>query len=222
MPASSWSASNRRSGPGPVPVRAGSRGGLRALSRPHDRRARAWWGDGTASISPCMARWACASVARPEADIARRVREVVGRDAFIAGTFDPHGNATPSSCVRLTSRSARNTSRTTTAVCRRARGPHADPRHARRLHTRQRHGEGADPDRDGAAMDWRPPDGPARPTWEAREPDLYMNVFFGFPFADVPDVGMTVQGNGQRQARACAQGCGRTSRPGHGDGARRC
>src|SRR5262249_60351376 len=30
-------------------------------------------------------------------------------------------------------------------------------------------------------------------TWEAREPDLYMNVFFGFPFADVPDVGMTVQ-----------------------------
>src|SRR5438874_2293156 len=30
-------------------------------------------------------------VARPEADIARRVREVVGRDAFIAGTFDPHG-----------------------------------------------------------------------------------------------------------------------------------
>ena len=31
-------------------------------------------------------------VARPEADIARRVREVVGRDAFIARTFDPHGN----------------------------------------------------------------------------------------------------------------------------------
>src|SRR6185503_16239665 len=29
--------------------------------------------------------------------------------------------------------------------------------------------------------------------WEAREPDLYMNVFFGFPFADVPDVGMTIQ-----------------------------
>ena len=31
-------------------------------------------------------------VARPETDIARRVREVVGRDALIAGTFDPHGN----------------------------------------------------------------------------------------------------------------------------------
>src|SRR5438045_1407405 len=30
-------------------------------------------------------------------------------------------------------------------------------------------------------------------TWEAREPDVYVNIFFGFPFADVPDVGMTVQ-----------------------------
>jgi microcystin degradation protein MlrC len=30
-------------------------------------------------------------------------------------------------------------------------------------------------------------------TWEATEPDVYINVFFGFPFADVPDVGMTIQ-----------------------------
>jgi len=29
--------------------------------------------------------------------------------------------------------------------------------------------------------------------WEAREPDVYVNVFFSFPFADVPDVGMTIQ-----------------------------
>ena len=29
--------------------------------------------------------------------------------------------------------------------------------------------------------------------WEAREVDVYVNIFFGFPFADVPDVGMTVQ-----------------------------
>jgi microcystin degradation protein MlrC len=29
--------------------------------------------------------------------------------------------------------------------------------------------------------------------WEAREVDVYVNLFFGFPFADVPDVGMTVQ-----------------------------
>jgi microcystin degradation protein MlrC len=29
--------------------------------------------------------------------------------------------------------------------------------------------------------------------WEAREPDLFVNVFFGFPWADVPDAGMTIQ-----------------------------
>ena len=34
--------------------------------------------------------------------------------------------------------------------------------------------------------------------WEARELDVYVNVFFGFPFADVPDVGMTVQVHDQR------------------------
>src|SRR5438445_10921304 len=48
----------------------------------------------------------------------------------------------------------------------RARGSHADPRHPPRLHPRHRHGEGADPDRDGAAMDWRftvDGPGPARP-----------------------------------------------------------
>ena len=31
-------------------------------------------------------------VPRPEAELARRVREAVGRDAVIAATFDPHGN----------------------------------------------------------------------------------------------------------------------------------
>ena len=29
--------------------------------------------------------------------------------------------------------------------------------------------------------------------WEAREPDTYVNVFFGFPWSDVPDAGMTAQ-----------------------------
>src|SRR5437879_7904726 len=31
-------------------------------------------------------------VPRPEAELARRVREVVGPKGFIAATFDPHGN----------------------------------------------------------------------------------------------------------------------------------
>jgi microcystin degradation protein MlrC len=29
--------------------------------------------------------------------------------------------------------------------------------------------------------------------WEAREPDTYVNVFFGFPWCDVPDAGMAIQ-----------------------------
>ena len=29
--------------------------------------------------------------------------------------------------------------------------------------------------------------------WESRERDVYVSVFYGFPWADVPDVGATVQ-----------------------------
>src|ERR1700682_3888705 len=43
--------------------------------------------------------------------------------------------------------------------------------------------------------------------WEAREPDVYVNAFFGFPFADVPDVGMTCQvltnGNPELAGKIC-------------------
>src|SRR5260370_15327708 len=136
-------------------------------------------------------------VARPEADIARRVREVVGRDAFVAGTFRSawqRGRRVPEPGRLRVLRQILPALRQLPAG--RARGSHADPRNPRRLHPRHRDGQGADPDRDGAAVDWRfTVDGrrPARLIWEAREPDLYMNVFFGFPFADVSDVGMTVQ-----------------------------
>ncbi|HSZ90683.1 MAG TPA: M81 family metallopeptidase, partial [Acetobacteraceae bacterium] len=44
-------------------------------------------------------------------------------------------------------------------------------------------------------------------TWEAREPDLFVNFFFGFPWSDVPDVGMTIQvltNNNLNLARAVA------------------
>ena len=42
-------------------------------------------------------------------------------------------------------------------------------------------------------------------TWEAREPGLYVNLFFGFPFADVPDVGMTIQVITNDNARLAAE-----------------
>ena len=60
------------------------------------------------------------------------VREVVGRDAFIAGTFDPHGNEdarVPASGRLRVLREILPALRQPPAG--RARGPHADPRHPR-------------------------------------------------------------------------------------------
>ncbi|MBS0539937.1 MAG: M81 family metallopeptidase [Proteobacteria bacterium] len=136
-------------------------------------------------------------VPRPEADIARRVREVVGRKAFIAGTFDPHGNedeeflkqADMAFCVKYF--------------------PHYDAHlqgeRAARMLVRAIRGDYKPatvtvkvPILTATVLQWTG----ASPwmdlvqralVWEAREPDLYMNVFFSFPFADVPDVGMTIE-----------------------------
>jgi microcystin degradation protein MlrC len=136
-------------------------------------------------------------VPRPEADIARRVREVVGRGAFIAGTFDPHGNE-----------DAAFLEQSDFAFCVKY-FPHYDDRlqgeRAARMLIRAIRGDYKPatvtvkvPILTATVLQWTG----ASPwmdlvqralVWEAREPDLYMNVFFGFPFADVPDVGMTVQ-----------------------------
>ena len=149
-------------------------------------------------------------VPKPEAEIARRVREVVGRGAFIVGTFDPHGNedeeflaaADMAFCVKYF--------------------PHYDAHlqgeRAARMLIRAIRGDYTPatvtvkvPILTATVLQWTG----ASPwmdlvqralTWEAREPDLYVNVFFGFPFADVPDVGLTDRGDEQRQARAGAQG----------------
>ena len=136
-------------------------------------------------------------VPRPEADIARRVRAVVGRGAFIAGTFDPHGNE-----------DAEFLRQSDCAFCVKY-FPHYDAHlqgeRAARMLIRAIRGDYEPatvtvkvPILTATVLQWTG----ASPwmdlvqralVWEAREPDLYMNVFFGFPFADVPDVGMTVQ-----------------------------
>jgi len=136
-------------------------------------------------------------VPKPEAEIARRVRAVVGRGAFIVGTFDPHGNedeeflaaADMAFCVKYF--------------------PHYDAHlqgeRAARMLIRAIRGDYKPatvtvkvPILTATVLQWTG----ASPwmdlvqralTWEAREPDLYVNVFFGFPFADVPDVGLTVE-----------------------------
>src|SRR5580698_6442810 len=136
-------------------------------------------------------------VARPEADIARRVREVVGRGAFIAGTFDPHGNedeeflkqADMAFCVKYFPHydSHLQGQRAARMLIPSIRGDYKPATVTVKV-----------PILTATVLQWTG----ASPwmdlvqralVWEAREPDLYMNVFFGFPFADVPDVGMTIQ-----------------------------
>jgi microcystin degradation protein MlrC len=136
-------------------------------------------------------------VPRPEADIARRVREVVGRGAFIAGTFDPHGNedaeflaqADMAFCVKYFPHydSHLQGERAARMLIRAIRGDYKPATVTVKV-----------PILTATVLQWTG----ASPwmdlvqralVWEAREPDLYVNVFFGFPFADVPDVGMTIE-----------------------------
>jgi microcystin degradation protein MlrC len=136
-------------------------------------------------------------VPRPEADIARQVREVVGPKAFIAATFDLHGNedgeflryADLAFCVKYFPHydAYLQGERAARTLVRAIRGDY-EPTHA----------VVKVPIISPSAVQWTG----ASPwmdlvqralVWEAREPDAYVNIFFGFPYADVPDVGMTVQ-----------------------------
>ncbi len=136
-------------------------------------------------------------VARPEAELAQRVREAVGPEARLAATFDPHGNEDaqflrhaelgftvkyfPHYDSHLQGQRAART------LVRTIRGSYA-PTHAvvkvPILTPTVMQWTGASPWMDLVQRAL---------VWEAREPDLYMNVFFGFPWSDVPDAGMTIQ-----------------------------
>jgi len=136
-------------------------------------------------------------VPRPEADLARRVRAMVGRKAFIVGTFDPHGNedeeflrhADMAFTVKYFPHydSHLQGERAARMLVRAVRGDYRPATVTQRV-----------PIISPTVLQWTG----ASPwmdlvqralTWEAREPDVYVNFFFGFPFADVPDVGMTFQ-----------------------------
>jgi microcystin degradation protein MlrC len=136
-------------------------------------------------------------VPRPEADMARRVRAVVGSKAYIVGTFDPHGNedeeflrhADMAFTVKYFPHydSHLQGERAARMLVRAIRGDYKPATVTQRV-----------PIISPTVLQWTG----ASPwmdlvqralTWEAREPDVYVNFFFGFPFADVPDVGMTFQ-----------------------------
>ena len=135
-------------------------------------------------------------VPRPEAEIARRFREVVGPGVPIAGTFDLHGNEDGEflehadfafvtkrfphydayiqgeRAARALRLAARDEYRSTTAT-----------RRPGIITATVLQWTGQSPSMDIMERARR---------WESREDDAYVSVFYGFPWSDVPDVGATV------------------------------
>lgn len=133
----------------------------------------------------------------PEAELARRVREVVGPGVPIIGEFDLHGNQDE------TFPASADASFVTKYF------PHYDHRvqgeRAARLMVKIAEGR------------YKPTTATRRPgiviptvymwtgaspysdiiqralVWEARQPDAFVNVFFGFPWSDVANAGVTVE-----------------------------
>jgi microcystin degradation protein MlrC len=136
-------------------------------------------------------------VMRPEAEIAKRVRAVMGPKARIAGTFDPHGNEDEaflaSADLAFTVKyfphydSHLQGQRAARMLVRSIRGSYV-PAHVTVkvpiISPTVLQWTGASPWMDLIQRAL---------TWEARSPDTFVNVFFGFPWSDVPDAGMTIQ-----------------------------
>ncbi len=136
-------------------------------------------------------------VDRPEAELARRVREVVGPDVPIAGTFDPHGNEDAEFLKQANfafvmkyfphydghlqgERAARMLIRT-------ARGDYTPSTATRKpgiITPTVLQWTGQDP--------WMSIVQRAL-VWEARQADVYVSVFFGFPWNDSVDAGATIE-----------------------------
>ena len=136
------------------------------------------------------------NIPRPEAEIAKRFREVVGPDVPIVGSFDLHGNE-DAEFLRWADMAFVT-----------KRYPHYDAglQGERSLHllVRQAHDlyEATTATRKPAVitptvLQWTG-QSPSMDImerarrWESREPDVYVSVFYGFPWSDVPDVGATV------------------------------
>ncbi len=138
---------------------------------------------------------AVTGVPRPEAEIARRVRRAVG-DIPIVATFDLHGNEDeeflavadgaftvkryPHYDARLQGERA---ARYLLRVIRGTYKPTTATKKPGVITPSVYQGTGVSPARDIMERARR---------WECRRLDAYVSVFFGFAYADVPDVGATV------------------------------
>jgi len=132
-----------------------------------------------------------------ETELARRVREAVGPRAILGGTFDPHGNedgeflryANFAFCVKYYPHydSQLQGERCARAMIRTIRGDYKPTSATRKppiLTPSVLQWTGASPWMDLVQRAL---------VWEAREPDVYVNFFYGFAFADVAKIGMCFQ-----------------------------
>ena len=136
-------------------------------------------------------------VPRPEAEIARRFREVVGPGVPIAATFDLHGNEDAEFLEHadfsfVTKRYPHYDAyiqgeRAARALRLAALGEYRSTTATRKpgiITATVLQWTGQSPSMDIMERARR---------WEAREDDAYVSVFYGYPWSDVPDVGATIQ-----------------------------
>ena len=136
------------------------------------------------------------NIPRPEAEIAKRFREVVGPDVPIVGSFDLHGNEDAeflrwADMAFVTKRyphydAGIQGARSARSLVRMARGTYHSTTATRKpgvITPTVLQWTGQSPSMDIMERARR---------WEAREQDVFVSVFYGFPWSDVPDVGATV------------------------------
>ena len=132
-------------------------------------------------------------VPRPEAEIARRFREVVGPDVPIAGSFDLHGNEDEeflrwANFAFVTKRyphydayiQGERAARAMRLVAKGEYTPTTATRKPGVITATVHQWTGQSPSMDIMERARR---------WESREDDAYVSVFYGYPWSDVPDVG---------------------------------
>jgi microcystin degradation protein MlrC len=135
-------------------------------------------------------------VPRPEAEIARRVRGLVGDDIPIVGTFDLHGNEDEefllwANGAFVTKRyphydaylQGERAARFLRLVMRGEYVPTTATRKPPIITATVLQWTGQSPSMDIMERARR---------WEAREPGAYVSIFYGYPWSDVPDIGTTV------------------------------
>jgi microcystin degradation protein MlrC len=135
-------------------------------------------------------------IPRPEAEIAKRIRMVVGDQVPIAATFDLHGNEDEeflkwADATFVTKRYPHYDAFIQGGRCagflyRAMKGDYVATTATRRpqvVTATVLQWTGQSPSMEIMERARR---------WEAREKDTYVNVYYGFPWADVPDIGTTV------------------------------